>query len=306
MRTELHRHLDASVRASTLAELAGFASEDEVRRNFWLTQQMGSLKEVLDRFVVFQKMLKTPEILERVALEAVEDAAREGIEWLELRYSPSFTSEFSGISWDAALAAFKRGLAEGGRRTGLKTGLICIVSRDYGEKSAHETIDFAVAHKDSFIGVDLAGNESEFPCRMFTSAFQKAVRASLPVTVHAGESAGPENVWDAIDLLGARRIGHGITSIADAELIRRLRRDGILLETCPTSNYITRSIPDWKDHPLPRLLEAGVPVSVSTDDPGIFGNTLDDEYSRCKDFLGMSAADLVKIDEHARSHSFLK
>ncbi|MBI3542343.1 MAG: adenosine deaminase, partial [Deltaproteobacteria bacterium] len=127
-----------------------------------------------------------------------------------------------------------------------------------------------------------------------------------PATIHAGEACGPENVWEAIDELGARRIGHGIHSIQDPALVKRLERDGILLETCPTSNWVTRSVADWKEHPLPRFLDAGVPVSVSTDDPGIFGVTLGEEYSRCKKYLGLSDEDLMKIDGYAARHSFLR
>ena len=136
--------------------------------------------------------------------------------------------------------------------------------------------------------------------------FRRAIDAGLPITIHAGEASGPENVWEAIDLLGAKRIGHGINSIKDQELVKRLARDQILLETCPTSNYITKSVQDWPDHPLPRFLDAGVPVSISTDDPGIFGVTMLEESERCKNYLGMSESDLRKIDTYARQHSFFK
>lgn len=312
MRTELHRHLDASFRPETLAELCRtyelephFHDPAEVRRRFWLTTQMGSLKEVLDCFVLFQKLLRSPETLERVAHEAVVDAHAEGINRLELRYSPTFTSEHSKISWSDALAAFTRGLERGRRETGVEAGLICIISRGFGLEAADQTMDFAIENKDRFIGVDLAGLEEGYPCRLYKGMFERAASAGLPATIHAGEACGPENVWEAIDLLGAKRIGHGIRSIQDAELVKRLARDKILLETCPTSNYVTRSVTDWSEHPLPRFLEKGVPVSVSTDDPGIFGVTLGEEYERCKKYLGLSDNELKKIDEYAWQHSFL-
>lgn len=312
-RTELHRHLDASFRPSTLLEYvkkfkidAPFKTEEEIRTHFWITKQMGSLKEVLDCFVLFQKVLCSGEVLERVAREAVEDASREGIKNLELRYSPTFTGEFCNLSWGDALSSFQRGLDEGSKKTGVHAGLICILSRGYGVDLATKTIEFAVAHKDKFIGVDLAGLEEGYPCRLYKDIFRIASDAHLPITIHAGEATGPDNVWEAIDILGANRIGHGIRSIEDKELMKRLARDEILLETCPTSNYITRSVTDWQSHPLPKFLDAGIPVSVSTDDPGIFGTTLDDEYERCKTYLHMSDADLKKVDEHAFEHSFLK
>lgn len=313
MRTELHRHLDASFRPSTLFELARkyavpvpFASADEVPTRFWLTQQMASLQEVLDRFVLFQKVLRTTEDLERVAREAVEDARAEGIARLELRYSPSFTSELSAIPWDDALDAFLRGVRVASARTGVRAGLLCIVSRGYPDAVTERTMDFAVSRRTDFVGVDLAGAEEGFPCRLFKRIFRQAADAGLPATVHAGEACGPKNVWEAIDDLGARRIGHGIRAIEDPVLVARLARDGILLETCPTSNYVTRSVPAWADHPLPRFLHAGVPVSVSTDDPGIFGVTLDEEYARCRALMGLDDADLARIDAHAAQHTFLR
>ena len=180
---------------STLVELAKtygvpapFATVDEVQRHFWLTRQMSSLKEVLDCFVLFQKLLVSEDVLVRIAREAVEDAAAEKIDQIELRYSPTFTSEFSGISWDSALAAFKRGMDEASARTRVRAGLICIVSRGYAEELMDKTIDFAVAHRGEFIGVDLAGPEEGFPCKRYKSFFARAVAAGMPVTVHAGGS----------------------------------------------------------------------------------------------------------------------
>ncbi len=313
MRTELHRHLDASFRPSTLFELAlkygvraPFASVEEIPTRFWLTRQMASLQEVLDCFVLFQQVLRTTDDLERVAREAVEDARAEGIDQLELRYSPSFTSELSAIPWDDALDAFLRGVRDASLRTGVRTGLLCIVSRGYPEPVMERTMDFAVSRRSDFIGVDLAGAEEGFPCRLFKRIFRMAADAGLPATVHAGEACGPKNVWEAIDDLGARRIGHGIRSVEDPVLVTRLARDGILLETCPTSNYVTRSVATWADHPLPRLLHAGVPVSVSTDDPGIFGVTLGEEYARCRTRMGLDDGDLARIDAHAAQHTFLR
>lgn len=303
--TELHRHLDASFRASTLATLLS-TTETKIKNEFWLTRQMGSLQEVLDRFVTFQKALQSEEAFERLGYEALEDAAAEGISQIEFRYSPSFASELCQIAWDKVLAAFEKGLARAAQKTGVRWGLICIVSRDYGEKMAHRTIDFAVEHKKSFVGVDLAGNEVAYPPSLFTKAFRKATNAGLNVTIHAGEAAGPENIWDAIDKLGATRIGHGIAAAQDKKLLARMAKDKILIETAPNSNFITRSIETLADHPLPIFLSAGVPVSISTDDPGIFGITLGEEIARAKKALNLSDSDLGKIQAFAKTHSFIE
>ena len=311
-RTELHRHLDASFRPSTLVTLvnrlqipAPFKTAKEVREKFWITSQMKSLAEVLACFEIFQKVLRTQEILEQVAFEAVEDAALDGIQKIELRYSPSFTSEFSGLSWKEALDSFSKGIQQGAATHGIRAGLICIASREYGLEAAIKTVEFALENRGQFIGVDLAGNEEAFPNRNYASAFRRAVDAGMPVTIHAGEACGPESIWQAIDELGARRIGHGITATRDEKLIQRLARDGILLETCPTSNYVTRSVNSFAEHPLPKFLAARIPVSISTDEPGIFGVTLTEEQAIARKHMGLSGADIAKTEAFASSHSFL-
>ena len=267
---------------------------------------MSSLKEVLARFTLFQKVMNSPEIIERIAYEALMDVSLEGTDAVEFRYSPSFVSELSKLDWSAVLGAFERGLKKAQAECGVRYGLLCIVSREYGIKAADETIAFAIENKQSFTGFDLAGDEAALPNRLFTDSFKAAAKSGMRITIHAGEASGPESVWDAIDLLGAERIGHGITSIRDKELMKRLSKDQILLETCPSSNFITRTVSSWKEHPLPQFLEAGVPVSISTDDPGIFGVSLSEEYKRVKELLALTDADLNRIDRYSVEHSFLK
>lgn len=307
---ELHRHLDCSIRPSTIAawsrknRRAEFRTASEVRNRFWITRPMESLEAVIGRLALFQKILDSTEMARRVAREVVEDASAEGISLLELRYSPRFASAVSGIPWQELLSAFEEGLKSAFEITGLRAGLICIVSRGEGLGVAHEAIDFAIANRHRFIGVDLAGIEAGHPCRLYAEVFRKARDAGLPATVHAGEGDGPKNIWEAIELLGARRIGHGCRAIEDRELLKRLARDQILLETCPASNVMTRAVASFEVHPLPRFLEAGIPCSISTDDPGIFGTTLQDEFEQCRTRMGMSEADLEKCRTFAKRHSF--
>jgi len=309
--TELHRHIDCSIRPSTMVELAkrfgarDFKDEEDVRQNFWLTEQVDSLEECLEHFILFQQVLVSLEARERIAYEAIEDAYREGITKLELRYSPRFASSISKLPWEDVLQSFQRGIAKAKQKYKIEVGLICIVSRGDDKDVGYEAVEFAITHKKDFIGVDLAGVEAGYPCRQYKEIFQRARNAGLPITIHAGEALGPENVWEAIDLLGATRIGHGIQAIKDRELMKRMARDQILIETCPTSNFITKGIQKWADHPLPKFLEAGIPCSISTDDPGIFGTTMQEEFDRCKKHLGMSEADISKANEFAKQFTFL-
>jgi len=312
--TELHRHLDVSVRTSTLLELAqekGLVPEgtslDRFRDEVYLRRPLTDLREVLAQFTLFQKVQDRPEVLERVAFEAVEDCRREGTRVVELRFSPSFVAEHSGLAWDEILASYSRGLARALETyQDMKAGLICIATRDYGPDSVAETVEFYLAHRRSLIAMDLAGNEVGFPCRDFAGAFAPLRKADgARLTVHAGEGTGPQNVWEAIELLGAQRIGHGIRSVEDPRLLQVLAAQGICLEVCPTSNWLTRCVPSLREHPITRLIKSDVKVSINTDDPGIFGVTLPGEFRVCTDEIGLTSADLDLCRRSAYQSSFL-
>ncbi len=311
--TELHRHLDVSVRLSTLLELAQerglepqSTSLEQFREKIVLREPLSDLTAVLATFSLFQDVLDRPDVMARVAEEVIEDCRREGTRAVELRFSPTFVTERSKLKWQDALDGFEEGVKRGlAKHPDMRAGLICIASRDYGPDAVAETVDFFLKHQERFVGLDLAGNEMGFPCALFKSSFLKARDRGAKITVHAGEATGPENVWEAIELLGARRIGHGIHSIADSELIAHLARESICLEMCPTSNWLTQATPSFEEHPLPKLLRAGVPVCINTDDPAVFGVGLDDEIRICRTRMGLTEAEIGSCFEHAARASFL-
>jgi len=313
LQTELHRHLDISARLSTVLELAqklGLEPQSTSLQSFgdklYLRSPLNDLASVLARFELFQKILVTPEILERVAFETVEDCRREGTQNVELRYSPSFLCEKSGLNWLEASQAFDRGVKRALQTfPEMRAGLICIASRDYGLDMASQTVEFFLAHPELFIGVDLAGNESAYPARLFQEAYAPAIQARAKITIHAGEAAGPDQVWEAIELLGAQRIGHGIASAKDPQLMEHLRQRKICLEICPTSNWLTQCVPTLPQHPLAQLVRAGVPVSINTDDPGVFPVTLASEIQLCRDELGLTETEIQACQQSALHSSFL-
>lgn len=313
IQVELHRHLDVSIRISTLLKLAqsrGIISlsttEEELEQQIVLRSPLASLEEVLARLSICQKVLYSPEILEQVAFETVEDCWKDGTQILELRFSPSFVSEFNSLTWQEILESFEKGIQKAIEQyKTIKVGLICIASRDYGPEGVDETVEFYLRNFNRFVGVDLAGNESHFPCHLYQHSFQKVKIRNGKITVHAGEGAGPENIWEAIQLLGAQRIGHGVSSIQDPLLMKYLAKNKICLEMCPTSNWITHSVKSLVDHPLPQLLKFGVPVSISTDDPTIFGVTLSHEIEICRQKLAMTDFDLNLCQKNAFEASFL-
>ena len=276
------------------------------REKLVMKKPAANLDEALALFTLFQKVLDRPEVLEQVAFEALEDCYREGTRMVELRFSPGFVCEFNELSWQDALDSFHKGITRGLiKYADMKAGLICIASRNLGAESVARTIEFFLNNQSSFIGLDLAGNEGDFPCRLFQPQFKMAIQSNAKITIHAGEGAGPENIWEAIELLGARRIGHGVSSIKDPKLMEFLNKNSICLEMCPTSNWLTSAVAEFKEHPLPLLLRAGVPVSINTDDPAVFGVTLPDEIRLCREKLGMSESEIDQCMGHAKKASFL-
>jgi adenosine deaminase len=314
MQTELHRHLDVSIRPKTLLALLqerGLESQKTSLSAFQdkliLRQPMKDLDTVLATFSLVQKIFDHPNVLEQVASEVVEDCWNEGTRKLELRYAPGFVSEFSKLSWEESLVCFEQGIAKALERyPEMQVGLICIAERHQGVEKVDEAIEFFLKHFHRFVGLDLAGNELDFPGRLFEASFKKAIQRGANITVHAGEAGGPDNIWDAIELLGAKRIGHGVASLKDPMLMKYLEKHQICLEMCPTSNWLTRAVKSLQEHPLPKILRSGVPVSINTDDPAIFGVTMKDEMKICQTQLGLSSKELEQCENYAAQASFIQ
>jgi adenosine deaminase len=314
VQTELHRHLDVSTRVETLYELAverGFEAQStslsSFREKVLIRKPMTDLRHVLDQFTLFQRVLDRPEILERVAFEAAEDVYREGTRRVEFRFAPSFVCEKKSLTWNEALESFERGLARARQKyADLETGLICIGVRDFSVEEVAQTADFFLENQKHFVAFDLAGNEDKNSPKVYASIFKRLQAAGANITVHAGEGAGAENIWEAVDILGAKRIGHGIRSIEDPKLVEELARRKICLEICPTSNWLTRCVTDLRHHPLPKILRAGVPVCINTDDPGIFGVTMSGEVEICKKQMGLTDSEVTKCFENAYLYSFIQ
>ncbi len=311
-RIELHRHLDISLRLSTLLELAklrGLVAEstslESFREKIVLRAPLQNLDAVLATFELFPKVLDRFDVFERVAFEAAEDCVREGTDDVEFRFSPGFMGSASRVSWTEILDGFEAGLKRAALvHSGHRFGLIAIASRDQGPEMAAQTVEFALRHRERLLGLDLAGPENDFPARLFREAFAPAIQAGFPITVHAGESSGPDSIWEAIQDLGARRIGHGIAAIQDPALQDHLRLNGICLEVCPSSNWLTQCVPSLSEHPLPKLLRAGVPVCLNTDDPTVFETQMPGEIRLSQEQMGLTDAEIRQCWQHAENASF--
>ncbi|GAA1721875.1 adenosine deaminase [Nonomuraea bangladeshensis] len=300
-RYELHCHLDGSVRPGTVADLArdqGVPLDGPVERLVTAPADCGSLTRYLPYIDLPLQVLQTPDALHRAARELVEDWHADGVVYGEVRFAPQLHTR-RDMSRDEAVQAVAAGLAAGRQATGVRTGLLLCCLRHQTPEESLAVAETALRHRDEVAGLDLAGDERLYGAAAHRPAFDLAHQAGLPVTVHAGEAAGPGSVWEAIDVLGARRIGHGVRSPDDQALLERLRRDGIALEMCPTSNVQTGAVATWAEHPAARLMDQGLKVTISTDARTTSATTLRQEFERLREAAGWRS----EQDELAQAHA---
>ena len=314
---ELHRHLELSFRQETLKELAPSFGIDVSTRNayrdaFLITEPMTDLNAVLKKFLNIQKVLQSEEVLERLAFEACEDTyTKENIKLLELRYSPTFIrgDKNSKLEFEAIHQAICRGITKAKQKYNIAIGLLGLIQRILPVKEAHYVMDFIIENKKDFVGVDLADNEDGFEPRPFSPVFQRAKKEGLGITIHAGEintEKSPYYVKDAVEHLGAERIGHGIQIYKDPEILQWIVKKGIVLEVCPTSNVLTNAVTSMKEHPIRTLLEAKVQVMINTDDPCAFDLDLNHEYQALVNSHNFTMEEFERMNQTAFEASFLK
>lgn len=311
-KTELHCHLEGAIRTATIIDVArqyGLAlpTFDEAKLNHHVKvyDPLKDLQAVLDAFQIAQNSIASVAVVERISAELFEDAARQNIRLLEVRFSPDWAFRGHGLDWDAALEGILRAKDEAERQFGMAIGLIAITSRGLGLESCEKTVDWAIRHRDQIQGIDLADGEWQHPIREFARPVLRARDAGLAVTVHTGEDTPASFVVDTIQAVHPQRIGHGIHIIDDPASIDLVRERGITLEVNPWSNYLTRSVTRIEDHPLKRLYDLGVKVTINSDDPEVLDTNLNNEYRIAHEVLGMSLAEIAACNRTAVEASFL-
>lgn len=300
-KAELHVHLDGSLRPSTMLELASTlgvslpASEPGELAEAMRAADSKNLVEYLEKFAITLSLMQSPGALERTAYELAEDSAQENIRYLEVRYSPVLHTE-RGMSLEEAVAAPLRGLARAESDFGIRTGLIICGIRSFDPSVSLELAKVAVTYRDQgVVAFDLAGAEAGNPAREHQAAFHHAASHNLAVTIHAGEADGAASIAQAIHECGARRIGHGTRLQEDPELEAFVNDFRIPLEVCLTSNVQTRVAPTFSEHPFRRYFNAGLVVTLNTDNRLVSGTTLTDEYWLAHRHLGLSWDDLTEV-----------
>lgn len=315
-KVELHRHLEGSIRYSTMKEwvqedglLPPDATEEQLRECILITTPVEGLKEFLEKFGLIHRVLSTPARIRRMAREVCEDAYAEGVRVLELRYSPVFIQgERTALDFDTIHGAILEGMDKAVAACPMATGLIGILGREWDIETATRVTDFILGNRDTFVGMDLANDEANFSGKPFAGLFRKAKQAGMHLTVHAGESRIPtssESIRSALDDLGAERIGHGVQIYRDPALMEEVAQRGILLELCPTSNILTQSISSLAEYPINAIRAAGIKVCINADDPGTFNYDLNHEYEALADWHGLQETDFVAMNRDAAASSFI-
>ncbi|PZD97657.1 adenosine deaminase [Paenibacillus sambharensis] len=310
---DLHLHLDGCVKPSTLLELA--AAQHRILPApdapgllpyMQVEEECRSLTEYLQKFDFVLPYLQNGEALERVAYEVTEQAAADNVCYVECRFAPMLHT-LEGLSAADAVGHVVQGLQRGERDFGVKARAIVICLRSHDESANREALAAAVRYAGSGVAaVDLAGDEASFPPSLFRSLFEDARRSGLPVTIHAGEAAGPENVEEAVMRLGAVRIGHGVRAREDEAVIAMLKDQRIPLEMCPVSNLQTKAVSSWNDYPIRQYMEQGLLVTVNTDNPTVSGTTMSKEFSMLSKHFGFTAEELVRLVANSIEAAFLE
>jgi adenosine deaminase len=310
-KAELHCHLDGSVRPSTLLELAReygapmpAATPDALAHHMYV-RDARHLEDYLTRFDVTLSVMQTERSLERIAFELAEDAAADGVRYIEARYAPVLNQQ-RGLSLEQAVEATVRGLNRARESFGVTGQVIICALRHLPPAVSLELARLAVAYQGKgVVGFDLAGGESGHPASLHRAAFKHAHDHGLLCTCHAGEGAGAESVADAVHNCGAQRIGHGTHLIDDLRLTDELAVKGIAIEACLTSNVQTRAVRSYEAHPLRAYFDRDMLVTLNTDNRLMSGTTLTAEYAHAANELQFTLDELCTLARNGFECAFL-
>jgi adenosine deaminase len=310
-KTELHCHLDGSLRPATMLELArdqrvALPEDDaEALADYMRVDDARNLEDYLARFGHTLSVMQTAEAMERVAYELAEDCAREGVRYLETRYAPILNVD-GGLSLAEAVEAPLRGLARAEREYGIVARVIVCGIRNMAPSVSLDLARLAVQFQGAgVVGFDLAGGERGHPASAHRAAFDHAREHGLPCTCHAGEGDGAASVAQAMHQCHAQRIGHGTRLVEDPALLEEARATGVAIECCLTSNVQTHATAAFDTHPLRRYFDAGLQVSINTDNRLMSGTDLVTEYGLAARHLGFTFDELCRVARLGFSNAFL-
>lgn len=309
---DLHRHLDGNILPDTIWKLANkngiqlpAASLEELIPLTQIQDQTSDLLAFLQKLDYGVSVLASTEDCHLVAYENMLDAQRQGLDYVELRFSPYYMSMNHNLNMADVVEAVIDGVRSGEKDTGVKANMIGILSRTFGAQTCMAELESLLAHKDKISALDLAGDEINYPAELYKEHFFKGRDAGWQITVHAGEADGPQSIWNAIEMLGACRIGHGVAATRDPKLMEYMAKHKIAVESCPTSNYQTATIASVKESPMPVFLDNDLLVSLNTDDPAVSNIDLPHEYDVAHKVIGLSEETLSQVQRNGVESAFL-
>ena len=311
-KTDLHVHLDGSMRLETILELAAESgvklpadTPEGLKRALHLGENTGSLVEYLKAFDTTLKVMQDKRSLHRAAYELAEDAAKENVRYMEVRYSPMLHTR-EGLRLTTVVEAVIAGLRDARSDFGIHANVIICGIRNISPQSSLEMAQLAVAYKNrGVIAFDLAGAEYDYPAKHHAEAFQLVRDNNLAVTIHAGEAYGPESIHQALHVCGAHRIGHGVRLREDGDLLHYINDHRIALETCPSSNVQTGAVRDLASHPIKLYQDLGLRVTINTDNRLVTDTTVSKELWLAHTQTQLSLEDLKKIVTNGFKAAFL-
>ena len=294
-KVELHRHLEGSLRLDTMVDIAkkhGITIPADVLRLSTLVQVQEedkfTFQNFLSKFNTLRMFYRSPDVIHRITREAIEDAARDNVRYMELRFTPVALSRAERFPLHDVIDWVIVSTREAAKKYNVNVKLIASVNRHESAELAEQVAWLAAEHiKDGLVALDLAGNEAEFPTKPFHGIFKEARQAGLHVTIHAGEWGPAQHIREAIEDLGTERIGHGVRVLEDENVTALARERQTAFEVCITSNYQSGVVETLEEHPLMKMFESGLNVTINTDDPSISRITLSHEYYNACDALQM-------------------
>jgi aminodeoxyfutalosine deaminase len=306
-KAELHVHLVGSASIDTVLKLAhkhpegGVPTERGELERFY---QFHDFAHFIAVYIAVNGLVRTADDVEALTFGVAGDLAAQQVRYAELTVTPD-SHLLLGIEPDGLAAALDSARSRARDILGIELAWIFDIPGELGIASGERTIEWVERFAPAgSVGFGLGGPEVGVPRAQFAEVFTRARAFGLASVPHAGETTGPETIWDSISQLGAERIGHGISAVRDPELMAYLVDHGIALDVCPTSNVCTRAVADLRSHPLPHLIRAGVTVTVNSDDPGMFSTSLNREYALVHESMGLSLADLTELSRAAARVSF--
>ncbi|MBL7167971.1 adenosine deaminase [Candidatus Bathyarchaeota archaeon] len=306
-KAEQHIHIVGATRPETLLWLmeesgrdAPFENLEEVERFF----QYSDFDHFISVYSMVSKFIVDEGQFERVTYEMLEDDARCNVRYVEASFSaPDHVRQ--GLDYGLMVDAINRGVRRAREDFGIECDLRIDLVRNYGPDYGMEVLNWIEEKGDNVVAVDIGGSERGFPPEPYEPVYNRAREMGLHLVAHAGEAAGPESIWGAVEKLGVERIGHGTSAVKDPDLMAYLRDNGVTVETCPMSNVRTNAVPSVREHPVRTFYDGGIRVTVNSDDPSMFGTDMNNEYVQLHAQLGFTVPELFQISLNAVDSAFL-